>query len=190
MHVVLTGWYRGGVEGEAKRFVLDPMLGSDIHLLSDLSTPRSRERGSESALPLVLPDGRHAAPPPFGGLDPRMVADWTAHTAPSPTPTDLDLPLPIGWFTDAEWAALEKLVVTGEGIFNENARLWSAFYAKHPDSTGWIHMTDVGFSPDGTTALIYVVRVAGGLNGSGAWFLLEKRDGTWTVLGQKRTWIA
>jgi hypothetical protein len=191
MRVVLMERY-SEVEGKgrAKRFVLDPMLGSSILLLSDRDIARRREIGSKFVEPLALPDGSRARPPGIDGLDARVVADWAAHAAPSPTPRDLDVRLPIEWFTEVDWEALKPISVTGEGFFNDIAPEWTHFHVKHPDSAGWIHLTDVGFSANGATALIYVVRVAGGLDGSGRWFVLERRDGRWTIVKQKRAWVS
>lgn len=189
MRVVLTERY-GEVEGRAKRFVLDPRPGSSINELDDRKIARLREIGSKFVEPIALPDGRRASRPHIDGLEAAMVADWATHTRPSPTPRDLNLLLPVDWFTEADWAALKPVVVTGEDVHNDPAPKWTRFHATHPDSAGWIRLTDVGFTPDGGRALIYVVRAAGAAGGSGRWFVLEKRDGRWVIAQPSLAWIS
>ena len=186
MRVVLTEAYG---QDWVKRFVLDPTLQGGDSAPGERMTEILRAKGWREEL-LELPDGRRVMPPGIAGLDvgAPLIADWAAHGAPSPVPQDLDLPLPVEWFTDADWDALEGVVITGEGAYNSPK--WQAFHLKHPDSAGVITLSDVGFSPGGDQALIYAASSSGSLAGSGGWILLEKRDGHWTIVQRKRTWVS
>ncbi len=173
--------------GEARRFVLDPTLGSALPILRERDEQRLKERGIAYPEPVILPDGRKARRPRFDGLDEGLVEDWSRRTALSPTPPDLGLPHPVDWFTSEDWEQLKGAVVTG-GINSHGSPRWTTFHIRHPDSAGWINLSDVGFSRGGQQALVYVAMASGSLGGSGRWFLLSKREGSWIVDSSKLVW--
>jgi hypothetical protein len=185
MRVVLVEMFGG--EG-SKRFVLDPALRSggpfEEDALDDQEIARLRAAGLRFAEPLRLPHGRRVFAPTIEGLDARTTADWVVHAAPSPTPVDLDLPLPTDWFSEADWRDLEA---RGGADLDET---WDAFHRSHPDSAGWIHLSDVGLSPDGDSALIYAWSLAGSLDGAGSWVLLVKRGGRWAIAKREVEWVS
>lgn len=72
MRVVLTQRYgKNAGKGGVLRFVLDPVLGSGILLLSDQDIDRRRQSESRGTEPICLPDGRRARSPYIEGLEPR-----------------------------------------------------------------------------------------------------------------------
>ena len=56
---------------------------------------------------------------------------------------------------------------------------WRDFYAKYPDSGGYIVMSAVGFNPDKTVAIVYMGHSCGSLCGGGRYHFLQKTDGKW-----------
>jgi hypothetical protein len=72
-----------------------------------------------------------------------------------------------------------------EDIFKDGCCGWSAFFEKYPDSGGYVTFSRVGFNGSGTQALVYVVRMCGGLCGSGCYVFLEKKGGAW----QTQRWL-
>ena len=182
MRAVLTSGYAKG----HKRFVLDPRL---LEGPRPLVRPGSEDAPADGRAPagtIELPNGHRVEAPRMEGIDPRLVADWAVHARAAATPTDLDLPLPVVWFSEAEWEALEGVVLTG----GFDTPKWQAFHHQHPDSAGWVQLSDVGLSPGGDQALLYVTYVAGSLDGAGTWYRLEKRDGEWTVAETQLVWIS
>lgn len=56
---------------------------------------------------------------------------------------------------------------------------WKAFYESHPDSSGWIELSAVGFNADKTVAVIYHGHHCGNLCGGGGFTVLRKKEGKW-----------
>jgi hypothetical protein len=67
---------------------------------------------------------------------------------------------------------------------------WGAFSKKYPKSSGLIAVSRVGLSRNGERALVYVERYCGPLCGTGKYFSLQKRDGSWRVLQEYMRWIS
>lgn len=67
---------------------------------------------------------------------------------------------------------------------------WSAFHRLFLASGGWITLSHVGVSGDGTQAVASVSHVAGGEAGAGLLVLLEKEHGVWRVRKTVLTWVA
>jgi hypothetical protein len=58
---------------------------------------------------------------------------------------------------------------------------WNKFKNEHPGATGIITFSAVGFDASGTTAVVNVMFVCAGLCGNGNVYILEKKDGNWTL---------
>jgi hypothetical protein len=56
---------------------------------------------------------------------------------------------------------------------------WWDFYARYPNSGGFIEVSAVGFDSTKTRAMVYVAHHCGGLCGGGTHHLMEKTDGQW-----------
>jgi hypothetical protein len=56
---------------------------------------------------------------------------------------------------------------------------WSTFYARYPNSGGFIELSAVGFDSTKTRAIVYGAHHCGGLCGKGAYHLMEKTGGQW-----------
>jgi hypothetical protein len=61
---------------------------------------------------------------------------------------------------------------------------------KYPNSGGYIMFSRVGFNNTLDQALIYVGRMAGPLAGAGYYYLMEKKNGEWTIKEQIMVWIS
>jgi len=90
------------------------------------------------------------------------------------------------------WTLLPMLSVSGayelipskrlDDIFSENGGDFPFFYGLYPNSGGFIELSAVGFNADKTVAAVYMDEVCGGLCGSGAFFVLKKSDGEWSLM--------
>lgn len=59
-----------------------------------------------------------------------------------------------------------------------------------PRLCGRLTLSRAGFNNDGTQAIIYVDEQCRGLCGIGMLYLLEKQNGVWVMIGEKRVWIS
>ncbi len=66
---------------------------------------------------------------------------------------------------------------------------WDNFYRKYPGASGITYLSRVGFNQKRDTALIYVSNVRNGEVGGGAYLLLTKSNGKWSVISRTRGWI-
>jgi hypothetical protein len=62
---------------------------------------------------------------------------------------------------------------------------WKTFYERHPDSSGWIELSAVGFNAAKTVAVVYAGDSCGSLCGGGTFHILQKVDGKWIPLRLK-----
>ena len=62
---------------------------------------------------------------------------------------------------------------------------WEGFRQSFPDSSGYVILSAVGFNSEKTIGLVYVEYRCGGLCGSSAYYILEKRGGTWVRISPK-----
>lgn len=130
-----------------------------------------------------LPDGALVIGPGRSvGANAGATADWGTHLSPVPTPRAIRSSLPIDWLTDEEWGGYFG---TGRDLYAE----WARFDARHPLSSGRIELSDVGFSPSGDAALLFVSRIRGARNGFGAWALLKRDSGRWCVTKISYGWF-
>lgn len=72
----------------------------------------------------------------------------------------------------------------------ERMRYWHAFRARFPRQRGYYRVTPIGYSSDGSQALLEIGWHCGSDCGEGHQVLLEKRNGAWRVLSIARTWIS
>ncbi len=172
---------------DTRRFVVNPTLAPEgVELEMDADEGFARLAPADSWM--VLPDGRRMLRPGLKDVDAGLLADWVAHTTPTSVPRDLSAALPIEWFTEADWKALRTPSRSANG--DELDGEWDAFHRLHPHSSGWITLSDVGFSADGSQALLQTTSGRGGLDGSGSWVLLKRVDGRWTVAETHMSWVA
>jgi hypothetical protein len=68
-------------------------------------------------------------------------------------------------------------------IFSTTASGWDKFYAKYPDSKGFLTLSRVGFNQAKDTAVLYTEYQSGATAGEGDLVLMKKTDGRWTVEG-------
>lgn len=78
----------------------------------------------------------------------------------------------------------------GSTGWSEDNAFWKKFHGRYPGSSGWIQLSDVGFSPTRDQALLQVAETRGLMAGEGYWVLLRREGGRWTLAQKKRRWIA
>ena len=66
-----------------------------------------------------------------------------------------------------------------DAIFKHHG--WDAFYKKYPHTDGFLAVSLPGYSADYSTALVYISRHSGGLNGEGELMLLVKKQNEWII---------
>jgi hypothetical protein len=67
---------------------------------------------------------------------------------------------------------------------------WPEYYKHYPASQGYLALSRVGFSPDGTQAIFYASNHCGGLCATGSFAVLQKRGTAWTVVKEVILWIS
>jgi hypothetical protein len=67
---------------------------------------------------------------------------------------------------------------------------WKDFYKRYPKSSGYWSISPVGYSTNGTEALVYVGHHCGGLCGTGHLVLLAKENDRWVVKNRVMLWIS
>lgn len=109
------------------------------------------------------------------GLSDPVIAAYEASAA---KPAPIRLAELQGRFDLIEEAALKQRT-------DEAGRVdWDGFYESHPESVGLVGLSPVGFGPDGSDALLSVLRrchdLCGGLD---YWFLTKQPGGAWAIVG-------
>ncbi|MFN8413558.1 MAG: hypothetical protein U0Z26_14330 [Anaerolineales bacterium] len=61
---------------------------------------------------------------------------------------------------------------------------------KYPGTQGYTIFSRVGFNNSFDQAVIYVGNVAGPLMGYGSYYLMEKKNGEWLMIGEINVWIS
>jgi len=67
---------------------------------------------------------------------------------------------------------------------------WERFWAAYPRSQGIAMLSAVGRSRDGRQALLYHGNSASGTGGGGSCYLLARKNGGWTIVGESFCWQA
>lgn len=67
---------------------------------------------------------------------------------------------------------------------------WPAFRDRFGSQASLVTFSRVGFSSDGSRALLTLSRSCGPLCGTGSFVLLEKTDGRWRIVTRVRIWVA
>jgi hypothetical protein len=78
----------------------------------------------------------------------------------------------------------------GNGKLVKGTVEWEEFNQLYPKSQGIMSLSQIGFNPSKTQALVYVGNVCGGRCGIGDFFLLRKESGKWRVQTQLNIWIS
>lgn len=112
---------------------------------------------------------------------PDTLADFERPRPSGRVPADLSPGRPVRWFTAADFAALPK---SGGGYG------WLAFHEKFPRSPGHITLSHVGFSADGTEALVQPGCWFDSLGGARVIVLLQKVRGIWQVRQRSLTVVS
>jgi hypothetical protein len=78
-----------------------------------------------------------------------------------------------------------------ERIFSkEDLSGWNKFYKIYPRSAGIVSLSNVGFNPDHTEALVYASRSCGNLCGSGEFYILTNKRGRWAIKKRIDLWVS
>lgn len=80
-----------------------------------------------------------------------------------------------------------------DAIFARDTRIphsWRGFYGEFPGAKGLIRASLPAFSPDRTTAVVYLDWECGPLCGSGLYIELTKRKTGWHILRRESAWLS
>lgn len=72
----------------------------------------------------------------------------------------------------------------------KNAKAWSKFFKKHPNTPGIVVVSRIGFNGDHTQAVVYTGYSCGTLCGQGEYARLVKNNGAWVVTDRTVVWIS
>ena len=67
---------------------------------------------------------------------------------------------------------------------------WGAFEKAFPGAHGILYLSRVGFSADGTQALLYMSYSCGSMCGEGSYVVMQKRNGAWTLEREVVEWVS
>jgi hypothetical protein len=67
---------------------------------------------------------------------------------------------------------------------------WDNFQKKIPNSVGLYIFSRVGFSKEGTQALVFVASYCGELCGKGNYYFLKKENGEWKIVSELNRWVS
>lgn len=111
------------------------------------------------------------------------LADFERPRPAGRVPPDLAPGLPVRWFTDVDFAALPK---AGDGA----GYGWAAFHQKFPGSPGHVTLSRIGFSVDGTEAIVEPGCWFDSLGGARTIVRLRKVHGNWQVKQRSQTAVS
>lgn len=112
---------------------------------------------------------------------PDALADFERPRPAARVPADLAPGRPVRWLTNAEFAALPK---DGSGYG------WAEFHRRFPGSPGHVTFSRIGFSADGTEAVVEPGCWFDSLGGARTLVRLEKARGTWRVVARAQTAVS
>lgn len=101
-----------------------------------------------------------------------------ASTPGGPMPKKLAPGLPLTWLSHEDWWAM-----TSWDAPDPEASRWDQFRSSFPGSAGYLRLSDVGFSKDGSEALVHVWTLSTTRNSVGHFFALRRRGSGWSVVG-------
>lgn len=117
-----------------------------------------------------------------GDANPDTLADYERSRPAARVPADLAPGRPVRWFTRGEFAVLPKQDGASFG--------WAAFHEKFPGSPGHVTLSRIGFSSDGTEALVQPGCWFDSLGGARSLVRLKKVRGAWRVIQSQQTAIS
>ena len=115
-------------------------------------------------------------------------ADYLARTETRRLPADLDPGVPVSRLSAAEFRAMP--LPAGTDANGENTARWQEFHRRYGASAAWIRLSQVGFSGDGTEAVVHVWTAGSSLGGGGALVVLRRERGAWVVRRRAATAIS
>lgn len=75
-------------------------------------------------------------------------------------------------------------------MFRSRAKLYALLTFQNRDEAALWQLTPVGLSPHGQHALLYAENICHGFCGGGFFFLFEKSDHGWTLIGTSVVWVS
>jgi hypothetical protein len=75
--------------------------------------------------------------------------------------------------------------------YQSNGRMdWESFRGKYPKAENLYTVSRIGFSRDGTQALVFVTNWCNSLCGEGNYYVLKKENSEWRIVDKLMTWIS
>jgi hypothetical protein len=118
------------------------------------------------------------------GVDSTAVRDFEARNRNAHslnTLKQLDLAIPIDLVNSETLKALPR---------TDAEKYWNEFYRRYPRSSGLIAFSAIGYSADGSIAVLMVDRGCGGLCGGGYIVSVRRSAGRWRIANIQGTWVA
>jgi hypothetical protein len=114
-------------------------------------------------------------------LEPETLADFKSRNEESHT-------LKTSMILGSQYILMSKEDM--QSLFGENKNGWDIFYNRYPEVPGIITFSKVGFNQAVDQALVYLGIQSHWLAGSGTYFLMVKKGGTWIIDQSTMTWIS
>lgn len=76
-----------------------------------------------------------------------------------------------------------------DAIF-ENKGWWTDYYKKYPGSQGYLVLSRIGFSADGSQALFYAENFCGGKCATGTYVVMQRSDTGWKLVKEILIWVS
>lgn len=115
------------------------------------------------------------------GLDAATIADFRSGNESA-------IPLMASYFDSDKNIQLFNSEESGD-VFGGTDGSWNVFFHRFPDAKGLIALSNVGFNPARTQALVHVGLYCGrACGGGGNFVLLKKEYGSWVIQHKYHTW--
>lgn len=99
-----------------------------------------------------------------------------------------------GRLTEKDFPGLEITLLDGQDLADLDSgdceTFWSNFREKYTPDTGYIRVSEIGFSESGSEAIFYLSGHGGCLAGRGELILMKLVDDRWIVAGKRSIWVS
>lgn len=127
------------------------------------------------------------------GVDSTTLRDFeTVNLEAASVPALPAAKIPVVLVDDSVFANIQRLPLEGDTarLFGSADRYWHKFYRRFPGSPGSTRFSRIGYSADGTQALVQMDHGCGSLCGAGEFILVAKQDGVWQIANRVLLWVS